>query len=349
VAHESLCLPKQSISRLESVRKFPGVVGLSINVLIGDSDNRMFPRENLQASSPDVECGTLVRPPRFHSALLGNERQLIVYLPPGYSADVNRRYPVLYMQDGQNLFDGTTSYVPGQHWHLNETADNLIREGAIDPLIIVGVYHAGERRIDEYTPTVNRNNRMGGRADLYGRMLVEELKPYIDGAYRTKPGREHTGIGGSSLGGLVSLYVGLGRHADIFGRILAMSPSLWWDKCWLLRHLGELTRGQKANVWIDAGTAEGANTECNAETLANALVKRGFTRDAGVKFMRAEGARHCEQDWAHRVHHGLRFIFAARGEEEGHLPSKPSRSLRATQALHQLRPVGSPAACPTTL
>jgi predicted alpha/beta superfamily hydrolase len=309
----------------------------------------MFPRENLQAASPDVECGTLVRPSRFHSAILGNARQLIVYLPPGYSADVNRRYPVLYMQDGQNLFDGTTSYVPGQHWHLNETADNLIREGAIDPLIIVGVYHAGERRIDEYTPTVNPNMRMGGRADLYGRMLAEELKPYIDGAYRTKPGREHTGIGGSSLGGLVSLYVGLGRHGDIFGRILAMSPSLWWDKCWLLRHLDELTRGQKAgSVWIDAGTAEGANTACNAETLANALAGRGFTRDAEVKFMRAEGARHCEQDWAHRVHHGLRFVFAA-SDEEGHLLSKPSRSLGATQAHNQLRPVGSLLACPTPL
>jgi predicted alpha/beta superfamily hydrolase len=291
----------------------------------------MFPCENFQAASPDVEWGTLARPPRFHSALLGNERQLIVYLPPGYSADVNRRYPVLYMQDGQNLFDGTTSYVPGQHWHLNETADNLIREGAIEPLIIVGVYHAGERRIDEYTPTPHPNFKTGGRAHLYGRMLAEELKPYIDAAYRTKPGREHTGIGGSSLGGLVSLYLGLLRHGDIFGRVLAMSPSLWWDKCWLLRHLGELTRGPKATVWIDAGTAEGANTECNAETLANALTARGFARDAEVKFMRAEGARHSEQDWAHRVHHGLRFTFAAAVEAERSLPPRPFRSHETTQ------------------
>lgn len=322
---------------------------MSIIVLIGDSDYRMFPRENLQASSPDFECGTLVRPPLFHSAVLGNARGLIVYLPPGYSADVNRTYPVLYMQDGQNLFDGATSYVPGQHWHLHETADNLIREGAIEPLIIVGVYHAGERRIDEYTPTVNPHNRTGGRADLYGRMLAEELKPYIDGAYRTKPGREHTGIGGSSLGGLVSLYLGLGRHADIFGRVLAMSPSLWWDKCWLLRHLGQLTRGRKANVWIDAGTAEGANTECNAETLADALADRGFTRDAQVKFMRAEGARHSEQDWAHRVHHGLRFLFAARAEEKGSLLLKSSRSHGAPQAHHQPPPLGGLLPCPSTL
>jgi predicted alpha/beta superfamily hydrolase len=309
----------------------------------------MFPRENLQASTPDVEYGTLNRPPRFYSTILGNERRLVVYLPPGYGADVNRSYPVLYMQDGQNLFDGTTSYVPGQHWHLNETADNLIREGAIEPMIIVGVYHAGERRIDEYTPTVNPNARMGGRADLYGRMLAEELKPYIDGAYRTKPGREHTGIGGSSLGGLVSLYLGLGRRGDIFGRVLAMSPSLWWDKCWLLRHLDELTREQKAAVWLDAGTAEGANTECNAERLANALAGRGFVRDAQVRFMRAEGARHSEQDWAHRVHHGLRFLFAVSAEEKESLLLQSSRAHGAPQAQHQLPPVGGLLTCPSTL
>jgi predicted alpha/beta superfamily hydrolase len=300
----------------------------------------MFPRENFQAASPDVEYGTLDRLSRFHSAIQGNARQLIVYLPPGYSADAQRRYPVLYMQDGQNLFDGTTSYVPGQHWHLNETADNLIREGAIEPLIIVGVYHAGERRIDEYTPTADPNFKLGGRANLYGRMLAEELKPYIDGAYRTKPGREHTGIGGSSLGGLVSLHLGLGRHSDIFGRVLAMSPSLWWDRCWLLRHLDELTRGQKANVWIDAGTAEGANTECNAGTLADALAGRGFIRDLEVKFMRAEGARHSEKDWAHRVHHGLRFTFAAGAGAKGSLLPKPSRSPETRTAHHQPRPAG---------
>jgi predicted alpha/beta superfamily hydrolase len=309
----------------------------------------MLPRENLQASSPDLECGTLDRPPLFYSTILGNERRLIVYLPPGYGAHVNRRYPVLYMQDGQNLFDGTTSYVPGQHWHLNETADNLIREGAIEPVIIVGVYHAGERRIDEFTPTVDPRFKVGGRADLYGRMLVEELKPYIDGAYRTKSGRRHTGIGGSSLGGLVSLYLGLGRHGDIFGRVLAMSPSLWWDKCWLLRHLGELTRGPKPDVWIDAGTAEGANTECNAENLANALVGRGLTRDVEVKFMRADGARHSEQDWAHRVHHGLRFTFAAGVEEDEHLPPTPLRSFGSPQSHNQVRAADGLLPRPSTL
>ncbi len=286
---------------------------------------------------PDVDYGTLERPPLFHSIILGNARQLIIYLPPGYGADMNRRYPVLYMQDGQNLFDGSTSYVPGQHWHLNETADTLIREGAIEPLIIVGIYNAGEHRIKEYTPTADPNFKVGGQARLYGQMLTEELKPYIDRTYRTKPSREHTGIGGSSLGGLLSLYLGLVRHSDVFGRVIAMSPSLWWDQCWLLRNRGELNRERKTKVWIDAGTSEGASTECNAKTLRNILVERGFTPNKEVKFMRAVGARHCEQAWAHRVHHGLRFTFPVRAEAESSSLPKPLPSTEIPHA-HNQRP-----------
>lgn len=296
----------------------------------------MTPRENLRATTPAY--GTLERPPLFYSAILGNSRQLIIYLPPCYGVDVNRRYPVLYMQDGQNLFDGTTSYVPGQHWHLNETADNLIHEGVIEPVIIVGIYHMGEHRIKEYTPTTDPNFKVGGQARLYGRMLTEELKPYIDRTYRTKPDREHTGIGGSSLGGLLSLYLGLVRHSDVFGRVIAMSPSLWWGQCWLLRNLDELMRGRKTKVWIDAGTSEGANAECNAKALRNALVERGFTPNEEVRFMRAEGARHCEQDWAHRVHHGLRFTFAVRTDDEsGSLPKLLSSP--ETPHAHHQRPL----------
>jgi predicted alpha/beta superfamily hydrolase len=289
----------------------------------------MFPRADLHASYTDEERGSLDYSGPFRSALLGNDRQIVVYLPPGYSADGDRRYPVLYMQDGQNLFDGRTSYVPGQHWHLNETADNLIREGAVEPLIIVGVYNACERRIEEYTPTVDHGFGRGGRADLYGRMLVEELKPYVDAAYKTKPGREHTGLGGSSLGGLVSLYLGLGR-ADTFGRVIAMSPSLWWDGCWLLRNIDSVARGHRAKVWLDAGTLEGANTDCHAEALRDALAARGYAPGGDVEFMRAEGARHCEQDWAHRAHQALRFTYARReGQTALQRPFPPPGTSRA--------------------
>lgn len=284
----------------------------------------MTPRSDLHATDPCAEGGTLEHPAPFYSGLLGNTRHIAVYLPPGYHEDESRTYPVLYMQDGQNLFDGRASFVPGQHWHLWETADNLIREGAVEPLIIVGVHHAGEHRIAEYTPTADPNFKVGGRADLYGRMLVEELKPFVDGAYRTRPGRGQAGIGGSSLGGLLSLYLGLSR-ADTFGRVIAMSPSLWWDGCWLLRHLDTVARGPKPKIWLDAGTLEGANTDCHAEALRDALAARGYAPGREVEFMRAEGARHSERDWAHRVHHGLRFAFAPRAAENA-LPPPPPMS-----------------------
>src|SRR5581483_7859932 len=97
------------------------------------------------------------------SELLGGERELIVFVPEGYDTDIDRRYPVLYMQDGQNLFDPATSYVPGKDWRVDQTAQQLIREGRIQPAIIVGVYHAGEKRVDEYTPTRD-SKRNGGKA-----------------------------------------------------------------------------------------------------------------------------------------------------------------------------------------
>jgi predicted alpha/beta superfamily hydrolase len=142
----------------------------------------------------------------FHSNVLGNDRDVLVYLPPGYDASKGRRYSVLYMQDGQNLFDGATSFIPGQEWRVDETAQRLIGAGKIEPLIIVGIYNTKDR-INEYTAAQDAKYEMGGKADLYGRMLVEELKPFIDGRYRTKKDAQHTGLAGSSLGGLVSLYL----------------------------------------------------------------------------------------------------------------------------------------------
>jgi predicted alpha/beta superfamily hydrolase len=275
----------------------------------------MTPRKHLQAAPHAQAYGELERVDDFRSRLLGGRRRLIVYLPPGYRDDSSRRHPVLYMQDGQNLFDGRTSFVPGQHWHLNETADNLARDNSIEAPIIVGVYNACERRIEEYTPTRDPNFKVGGGADLYGRALAEELKPFIDARYRTKPGREHTGVGGSSLGGLVSLHLGL-RRADVFGRVVAMSPSLWWDNCRLLRDLDRLFTTPPVKVWLDGGTSEGSNTDCNAEAARDALVARGMRSGSEVEFMRVEGGRHSEQDWAHRVHHALRFAYAPDAGQE---------------------------------
>ena len=167
--------------------------------------------------------GTVKRYPGFRSEILGLERRIWVYLPPTYDEEPERRFPVLYMHDGQNVFDGATSYIAGKEWEADETAERLIEEGRIEPLIIVAVDHAGVARVEEYTPTADRRGR-GGKVDQYGRMLVEELKPWVDETFRTRPGREDTGIAGSSYGGLASVWVGL-THADVFGKIAALSTS----------------------------------------------------------------------------------------------------------------------------
>ena len=173
----------------------------------------------------------------FHSRHLPRDRDIIVYLPPDYDADHERRYPVFYLHDGQNLFDAETAF-GGEEWHLDETAEQLIRAGSIQPLILIGIYN-GEDRVEEYTPTTDEHNRIGGRAVLYAAMIIDELKPFVDSQYRTLAGPQNTALGGSSLGGLVTLYIGL-RHPEIFGKLAALSPSLWWKRGVILRMIRDL-------------------------------------------------------------------------------------------------------------
>ena len=132
------------------------------------------------AQQPHSLTGDIRLHKSFHSKLLNNDRDVIVYLPPGYDANKTKRYSVLYLHDGQNIFDGATSFIPGQEWRVDETAQSLIAANRIEPLIIVGVYNTGAERVNEYTPVADAKFKAGGKADLYGRMLVEELKPFID-------------------------------------------------------------------------------------------------------------------------------------------------------------------------
>src|SRR6266853_977770 len=178
------------------------------------------------AQQPHTLTGDIRVQKSFHSTILNNDHDIVVYLPPGYKGGKQKRYAVFYLQDGQHLFDGATAFIPGQEWRVDETAETLISVGKIEPLIIVGIYNTGKDRINEYTPAADEKYK-GGKADLYGRMLVEELKPFIDSTYRTLQGPRRTGLGGSSLGGLVSLYLGL-KYPNVFGLLAVVSPSVWF-------------------------------------------------------------------------------------------------------------------------
>ena len=245
----------------------------------------------------------------FVSRLVEDHHDLVVYLPPMYETEGERRFPVLYMQDGQNLFDPETSFIKGNYWRMGETADALVEAGAIEPLIIVGIYNAGVKRVDEYTP-VEDKRLGGGHADAYGRMLVEELKPFIDAHYRTLPGAEHCGMGGSSLGGLVSLYLGL-RYPTVFSRLAVVSPSVWWRNRAILKTVAALAEKPALRIWLDIGTKESTRAVPDTRALRDALISKGWQLGEDLAYFEAEGGEHTESAWAQRAGPMLRFLFPA--------------------------------------
>ncbi len=262
------------------------------------------PRRGLHTLTGDVQIHR-----DFHSQFLTQDRDLTVYFPPGYRRGDTKRYPVLYLHDGQNLFDGATAFKPGREWRVDETTERLINADEIEPLIVVGISNTGVDRVKEYTPTLDDRLGSGGRADLYGRMLVEELKPFIDSSCRTREGNENTGLGGSSLGGLVSLYLGL-RYPDVFGKLAIISPSAWWDYRTIIHNVASLASKPNLRIWLDVGTAEGDAVK-ELRELRDALVAKGWKLDTDLNYSEAAGATHEERAWAKRVEPVLRFLFPA--------------------------------------
>lgn len=252
----------------------------------------------------------LIRHDEFHSAALACQRPLLVYLPPGYRRDTRRLYPVLYLHDGQNIFDGATSYVPGQYWRVRETADALIAQRRIEPLIIVAVYHGGDRRIFEYTPTKTRKLD-GGGIELHASMMIDELIPFVRARYRVQPQARYTGLGGSSLGGLAALWLGL-KHPGIFGRLAVLSPSVWWDHRVVLKTVQSIDHPHRQRIWLDVGTCEGHapfTSTRDVRLLKSTLVARGWREGRNLKYLEDEGGDHSERAWASRVPDMLEWLF----------------------------------------
>jgi predicted alpha/beta superfamily hydrolase len=247
----------------------------------------------------------------FRSHFLPDDRDIIVYVPPCYDRNPERAYPVLYMQDGQNLFDPETSFIRGRTWQVREHADAAIEADEVEPLIIVGIYNTGDRRIAEYTHERNWQ-RGGGEADNYGRLIVEDLMPFIARNYRVRAGREFTGLAGSSLGGLVTLYLGL-RYAHLFGKLAVLSPSVWWNHKSILGYVNERAPEiwERPRLWLDVGDSEGRRTVQDAEHLARRLLASGWERDDTMHFELVPGGTHDETSWAARVRPMLKFLFPA--------------------------------------
>ena len=247
----------------------------------------------------------------FHSAHLPHARPVTVALPPGYDLDGSRRFPVLYLHDGQNLFDADTSFA-GVPWAAGETAEREARRGAAAAVIVVGVGNSPDR-LREYGP------RRGGAAatddlsEAYGRFLVAELKPFLDATYRTETSPAATGVAGSSMGGLVSLEL-CRRYPRVFGRCAALSPSLWWDREFFL---ADITWPPGCRVWLDTGEDEGSSRVgrpahlARTRKLARHFALAGLRDGVDFEYREVAGGTHNEASWGSRFGDVLRFLFPA--------------------------------------
>src|SRR5262249_24892805 len=249
----------------------------------------------------------------FQSKFLGTHRDITVYVPPGYNANPTRRYPVLYLQDGQNMFDAATSFLRGQEWHLDEQEQLLVAQHAVDPMIIVGISSSGLARVNEFTPS--SASRYGGQADLYGRMLVEEIKPFIDARYRTTKERSHTALGGTSLGGLATLYLGL-KYKDIFGQLAILSPAAFWDHEMIVRYVQSLPAKTNQRIFLAIGTAELKEFLGSTRELHQALLEKGWKDGSDLGYFEGQGLQHGPGVQAFRVKRMLQFISPVSDSEK---------------------------------
>jgi enterochelin esterase-like enzyme len=251
---------------------------------------------------------------QFRSRVFRNTRFLRVWLPPGYddAQNAGRRYPVLYLNDGQNLFESATAFA-GVEWRVDETADQLIREGAVPPLIVVGMDNTGKDRLREYLPHRSMHPlmlRVQGR--YYPDFLMKEVMPFVERTYRVATGPENTGLGGSSLGALIALYTATLRPG-VIGRLLLESPSLWAS------HRQAIKESRAVRIWperifLAVGTAETENAERSRTVVDDvrelaAVVRRAVLSERRLRLVIGEGAGHNESAWAARFPEALRFLF----------------------------------------
>jgi predicted alpha/beta superfamily hydrolase len=265
-------------------------------------------------SEDSVDLAGELRLHELQSRIFRNRRMLRVWLPPGYSAPENRlrHYPVFYLNDGQNLFDPATAYI-GVDWQADEAADRLIRDAKIHPLIIVGIDNAQKDRPKEYLPYRTFNPPvMRPQGKRYPEFLLNEVMPLVYQHYRIARGPENTGLGGSSLGAIISLFTVMDRP-EIFGRLLLESPSLFVSNRQLLKVSWAFRRWPE-RIFVGIGTREAGNEERDRQTVEDVHQLEHTLRRAGLgedrlRVVIDENATHTEQEWAKRFPEALSFLF----------------------------------------
>jgi len=250
----------------------------------------------------------------FRSRIFRNTRFLRVWLPPGYddSENAGRRYPVLYLNDGQNLFEASTSF-NGVEWQVDETGDRLIREGVVPPMIFVGMDNTGRERIREYMPHRSLHPMiLRVHGTRYPAFLFKEVMPFMARTYRVASGPENTGLGGSSLGALIALYT-VAVRPGVIGRLLLESPSLWASNRQLIRQSRGVRRWPE-RVFLATGTAEAGRRDRDQSVVDDVrelagILRRAGLDDASLRLVGDDGAAHHEAAWAQRFPGALAFLF----------------------------------------
>jgi enterochelin esterase-like enzyme len=250
----------------------------------------------------------------FRSRIFRNTRFLRVWLPAGYDDADNseRHYPVLYLNDGQNLFEASASFT-GVEWQVDETADRLIREGTVPPMIVVGLDNAGKDRLREYMPHRSMYPVMlRVQGQRYPDFLMKEVMPFVEQSYRVATSPENTGLGGSSLGALIALYTAMVRPG-VFGRLLLESPSLWASNRQAIKE-SRAARIWPERIYLAAGTAEAGSAERDRTVVDDvrelaAIFRRAVLSEKRLRLVIKDGAGHSEGAWAERFPEALQFLF----------------------------------------
>jgi enterochelin esterase-like enzyme len=230
-------------------------------------------------------------------------RGITVYVP-ATRAPADRPLPLLVLHDGQNLFDPDRAHIRGRPWQVAETVDRMIEAGRLAPLLIAGVDHGLEARIAELTPTRGQRPAAGGVAE-YGRFVMDDLVPYLARTLRARTDAAGLAVGGSSLGGLATLAIAR-QFPGRIGRLLVMSPSVWWDDRVIIRRLRRVGFHGRPRVWLDIGRREGARAVTDARALRDVLV----WQTAALRYTEDPAGDHSEGAWARTLPEALEWLYA---------------------------------------
>jgi predicted alpha/beta superfamily hydrolase len=249
----------------------------------------------------------------IQSVYLGVTRRITVWLPPGLRGPRASPAQVLYLNDGQNLFDQARAFA-GQTWRVGEIAERLVRRRRIPPLVIVGIDHGEVRRAREYLPIEDERNPTARKplGREYAEFVTREVMPFVSANYPVASGATNTGFGGSSYGAIAALNTAL-LNPGLFGRLLIESPSLYIGGEYMLRRARTAARWP-ARIYLGVGTAETNRADWNEETVTNVRKLEGILRRAGLGPRRLytlvqEGAPHSEGAWAERLPTAIEFLF----------------------------------------